>query len=273
MTVCIVCRREEGDIVCQNDRSVMARMIAALPGRYERLSMMLVPGQGGDEPRVSSTPTKAKLPARAAALSLLAGGNEQVSGMLHPQIRRWKTQRTAIVSRVAVVDGVATIVSKSQEITEYHREYVVEHDPPSGRRCRCGRVHDTGWKPVQIPDDDQIGTLPPREWLDTQVRHWRVRLGDHVPPRTIFRPRGRTTTPATGRLTGAQLAAMFRSQAGGKVYAALHAVEWFRQQQVNARLGLYREVPASQRTLDPLQDEIEARFGEPPRSLAMSWDV
>ena len=272
MTVCIVCRHQEGDIVCKDDRSGLAKMIAALPGRVERLSLMLMPGQGSSEPRVSTSRTAASIP---SALSLLAGGNDQVSGMLHPLVRRWQTLRKATVSRVVFAGGVATIVEEETELVEWHRELV--RDP-------AGRI-------VEVPDDDQIGMLPPREWLDTQVRFWRLKLGDHVPSRTpgaiahrSYDQDGRsvvTMWPAslphgnakTARVTALQVASMLSTAYGRQVYSLLHAVEWYWQRQVNARLGLYPEVSPVDRPIDPLQEDIEARFGEPPRSLAMAWDV
>jgi hypothetical protein len=273
MTTCIVCRRDADDVVCEDDRAAIAQMLTKLPARYERLAGRLVPGQGAEGPKSSTPKIGAPSPVRDAALSLLAGGNESVSGMLHPLVRRWKTTSRKMVSRVKLVDGVATIVSREEEITDYHREFVVQHDPASGRRCRCGKVHDTGWKPVEIPDDDQVGTLPPREWLDTQVRHWRLKLGDHVPPRTIYRPHGNAKTARAARVAAVDALNLVSSPRGREVWSYLHAVEWMRQREINARLGLVHELPPALRPLDPLQDEIEARFGEPPRSLAMAWDV
>lgn len=278
MALCIVCRCKEGDIVCEDDRSGMAKMIAALPGRVERLSSMIVPGQGADGPRVATSRTDAPLPVRTAALSLLAGGNDQVSGMLHPLVRRWQARRMALVSRVVLVGGVATIVEEEKEIDDWQRELVRGPD---------GRV-------IEVPDDDQIGTLPPREWLDTQVRHWRLKLGDHVPVRTPgaiahrspgsdgllgavtmwpSRPHGNEKTGRAARRAALELMPMLSSQPGREVYSVLYAVEWYRQRQVSARLGLYTDVPQADRPDDPLMEEIEARYGQPPRSMAMAWDV
>lgn len=295
MALCIVCRQREGDIVCEQDRAGIAKRLAQLPGRYGRLELQLMPVQalGDGQPR-SPGKKEPPLPVRAAALSLLAGGNEQVSGMLHPLVRRWTTRRTVMVSRVAVVDGVGTIVEEQQQITDYHRELVVEHDPASGKRCRCGRVHDTGWKPLEIPDDDQIGVLPPREWLDTTVRYWRAKLGDHVPSRTpgaiahrgvdalgrpsgpvtvwpaeLSRPHGNAKTARAGRLVAAAMFNLLSTQGGREVWSYLHATDWLRQQHLNRSLGLQNVVDVD----DPLQEDIESRFGEPPRSLALAWDV
>lgn len=280
MAVCVVCRRQEGDIVCEDDRSGIAKMLGALPGRLERLSGLLFPGQGQglDESRVATSRTDAQLPIRTAALSLLAGGNEQVSGMLHPLVRRWKTRRMALVSRIVVAGGVATIVEEEKEIDDWHREFVRDPD---------GRL-------VEAPDDDQIGTLPPREWLDTQVRYWRLKLGDHLPSRTpgavahstrdalgrpivtmwpAKLPHGNEKTGRAARVAALQVMPLLSSPPGREIYSMLHAVEWWRQQQINRRVGLYREVSPALRPMDPLMEDVEARFGEPPRALAIGWDV
>lgn len=276
MTLCIVCRANEDGPVCEDDRTWMAKTIAKLPSLIDRLGLMLLPGQGEEGPKVTTSKKDPPLPARTGALSLLAGGNDLVNPMLHPMIRRWTTTTSKLVSRVVVVDGVATIVEREEQITDYHRELV---------RDEQGNV-------MQIPDDDQIGTLPPREWLDVWVRKLRLGLGDHVPPRTpgaiAHRDPGGPVTmwpaalpaPAVprptlldARLTAAQMHNVLRTQSGREVWAYLHAAEWMRQQQINRRLGLVDFTDPEHRPADPLEEEIEARFGEPPRSLAISWDV
>jgi hypothetical protein len=294
MTLCIVCRNNNDGPVCEDDRTNMARLLARLPSRIEQVSMMVWPGQGGDDgPKVASAKKEPPLPLRAGAVSLLAGGSEAVTGMLHPLIRRWTTTSRKRVSRVVVVDGIAQIVEREEEITDYHREFVMQHDPASGRRCRCGRVHGSGWRPVEIPDDDQVGTLPPREWLDLQVRNWRRVLGDHVPQRTLgvitHRPQGGPVTawPArwpqqspvpqptvkAARLSAQQTLALMSVPGGREVWSIVHAAAWLRQQQVNSRMGLVDQRDVEDRPLDPLQEDIESRFGEPPRSMAIAWDI
>lgn len=279
MTLCIVCRSTEGSIVCDHDRRELAKMLAALPGRHDRLSLMLVPGQSLPGPRVSMSRTGSPSPLRVGPLSLMADGADQVSGMLHPLIRRWQSRRTALVRRVAVVDGVATVVEEETELAEWHREEVVEHDGvTTGRRCRCGIVHGPGQTPMRVPDDDQIGTLPPREWLDTQVRFWRKTFGHHVPNRTIRRPQAAPVEPDRISALTAEQARMLMTTATGRaayayLYVTTHAFLQRRHRHINARMGLGPELPRPDRPEDPLQAEIEARFGPPPRAIAMEWDV
>ncbi len=287
MPLCVVCHLSEGAPVCADDRNAMARMLAAIPDRLARLSTAaLVPGTPEPGPRVSVSRAGSPMPPRETTLSLLADGtphvvSPDVPAMLNPRVRRWRTTGRRLVRRVVVTDGIADVVEREEEITDWHRELVVDyHATAAGvSRCRCGKVHpltDRTIQPVLVPEDDQIGVLPPREWLDVQVRRLRRLLGHHVPARTITRLLGHSA-PAPGwaapDLPAADLLPLIAVPGGAAAAAFISAVRQTWRTRGMARLGLLGELPHDQRPDDPLAEELETRFGEPPRSMAAGWDV
>lgn len=267
---CVVCRTEQAVVACEECRRKLAEQLADLPRKYAALGLKLIRGGDGQGDGVGVHASKVEAPdvLNMHALSLLAGGSEQVSVALHPLIRRWSVDETVKVERT--VKGKTVV--EDRHIRTWFNEPVTG---PDGRQ-------------VMVPDDDQVGALPPREWLDVTVRAWRSQLGHHVPLRTsghrLHRPDPDrafvSVWPAEPtdqprrytalRLAPAMMLALLSTQAGRDVYALLTAIELYRQQRVNRFLGLLSGVEPA---VDPLAEEIETRFGEPPRSQAMAWDV
>lgn len=232
--MCVVCRRRTParGWVCEGDRKGIAAMLADLPRKMLALQLQLVPGPTAVGDRVSTSRIGSPTPARLDALSLSGPGAEQVTAMLHPLVRRWSTKREVTVGQVI---GPGPVQITVREITEWHQELARDAD---------GHV-------IQVADDDQIGVLPPAEWLDSWVRVWRRHFGHHVPARTFrLHPAEVDASPRRDELDAVARAAAY-----------------------NQLLGLGPAQPTGSRPLDPLADEWETRFGEAPRGQAASEDV
>lgn len=236
--LCVVCHTKPGRVCspCQDD---IDNRLANLPARLGAVAGVLVPGRAATDERVAmSAHVHSSLPARSGALSLIGPGGD-VPATLHPLVRHWHVTRTVEVTRLD--DGRAHTVRV--RVTDWFSEAVI----------------DGAGKPVMIPDD-QIGTVPPREWLDMQVRRWRVHFGHHVPARTMLGDQ-RTYVPAAYRT-------LLPLPAGPQLIGFLAAAH--RASGAAARLA-YRGLLTAHP--DPVVDAIErrARPGSPPRS--MKWDV
>jgi hypothetical protein len=237
---CVVCRSEPGPVgqLCRDDTD---RQLRDLPGRYIRLAAVLAPGAAAvpGERVTTSKRVHAGLPARTAVLSLLGPGGD-VPATLHPLVRHWSAHRKVLVTMHIV--GIARTVEV--DVTDWFHELVV----------------DENGQPVMVPVDaeDQVGVVPPREWLDMQARTVRAFFGHHVPARTHPAPGRRYLPPAWRTLL---------PLAGGPhtigFLTALHQA--YGADQRMAYLGLLHN-----RHPDPSIDAIERR-AEPPRS--MQWDV
>jgi hypothetical protein len=132
----------------------VSRMTAELPGRLVA-SADTKPGDKVTTSRLGSPP-----PARLDVLSLLAPGGREIrrdARMLAPQIRRWSTVSSFEVTTTGR-DGKPH--TETRTLRNWHAEPVLG---PDG-------------KPLLVMDDDQVGTIPPAEWLDTWVRRWRIAL-------------------------------------------------------------------------------------------------
>ena len=259
---CVVCRAP-GPSVCVDDRKQIAKTLAGLPERLARLGAQLVrgTGEGGERVAVSSK-VEAGIPARMAALSLSGPGAYEVP-KLHPLIRHWRIKQRVTVH--GHVNGVATVFE--QDVTYWYREKVLDADG----------------KPVTVPDDDQIGATPPREWLDHIVRSWRSALGHHVPKRTTLAVdgeaarwlrllRGQPTledAPAQPVLLGPLL----RARTDPRLIAAVMLPAAVAKMERDAHFGLAGYQAPADRSLDPLMDDIERRFGRPTQDRALLWDV
>lgn len=223
MSTCIVCNRRAParGYVCDGDRAGMAKMLTDLPRKLAALAVQLVPGQAVAGERVATSRIGSPTPARLDALSLLGPGSEYVIAGMHPLIRRWQTQRTV---EVTVEFGPDKGKKVLRTVTEWHQELV---------RDQAGGV-------VMAEDHDQVGVVPPVEWLDAQVRAWRRHFGHSVPQRT-FRTLGQSSR---GRLT---------EQADTAIGAMVAGLETAGR--------------------DVLADEWEVRFGESPRYAAVGTDI
>ncbi len=165
--LCVVCHAEPGP-VCDTDLKTIDRQLAALPGRLLTVTAELQPGRSPVGERVAmSNHVHAALPARTAALSLVGPGAD-VPIALQPLMRHWSTKRKVQVTTHIVGIARTAVV----EVTDWFHEPVVDDDG----------------HPVMVPadDHDQVGTVPPREWLDMQARRWRAHFGHHVPARTML---------------------------------------------------------------------------------------
>jgi hypothetical protein len=162
---CVVCHHGNGP-VCPTDLRAIDDGLAALPARLNAVARRaLVPSQSGPVERGSKR-VHAGLPAGVDALSMIGPGGE-VTVRLHPLVRHWSAKRKVLVTTHVV--GHARQVEV--EVTDWFHEAVIGAD---------GR-------PVLVPaDDDQVGTAPPREWLDVQARAVRAYFGHHVPARTML---------------------------------------------------------------------------------------
>lgn len=129
--------------------------------------------------KVTTSRVGSPTPARLDVLSLIGPGVTELRRdrrSLVPQVRRWSTVETIDVH--AVVDGQPTV--QQRQVRVYHRELVVTHNPHAAT-CRCGQDHTSAngnrrGRPVQVLVDDQVGAVPPAEWLDVWVRRWRLAL-------------------------------------------------------------------------------------------------
>ena len=160
---CSVCRRGDAP-VCDRCRLRTAEQLAALPGLHDRLRSALVPGPGGGGERVSTGKGEAPMPARLAALTLLAGGSDEARCLFVPAVRVW-----------------------------------VEPHPGGGAAWHREPVHDADGRPVMALADDQSGVLPVRVWLAAWALEWRLTLGHSS---GVLHGRQRHTAPPAERAPG-----------------------------------------------------------------------
>lgn len=231
---CLVCRKQPGK-VCRGCLTDMDRQLADLPRRFHALADALRPRQTAATER-GATRVHAGLPVHEDALSLIGPGAD-VPPILHPRLRHWSATRT-----VQVTTHIVGIARTAQvKVTDWFTEPVTGPDGTPELE--------------QLPDDDQIGVTPPREWLDMHARRLRSFYGHHVPRRTQTRQHT-MYVPATYRtLLGLK---------GGPVTIGMLAAVTI------ADGGLQR---LADRGMLARQAEAEhhENGGEPPRS--MRWDV
>lgn len=248
--MCHICRRREPATgrVCDACSTAVLDMLNDLPRKLVLLPLMLMPGQSRAGDKVTATRVGSPAPARLDALSLVGPGSVAVPAGLHPLVRRWSTSREVQVdARV----GAYKTVTNTTTVTEWHQEMVVGDDG----------------EPVMVPDDDQIGALPPAEWLDQVTRKWRAVFG-HSMPAAIYVQKSSGPRPprdmhqwvlANG--TPEQIKTMFAVEELARNY----------RQGVNdlvtgRELGYGGRRPNNLREDDPIADAWELRFGE--RNLA-----
>lgn len=261
---CVLCHRP-GSPVCEDDRRQIASTLANLPARLRRLAVEVAALGGGSsgERVATSGKVEAKIPARMAPLSLDAPGTSEITQKLHPLLRHWSIRRTVVVHGHA--NGVATVYE--QVVTDWYHEAVVGAD---------GR-------PVLVTDDDQIGVVPPREWLDATVRAWRHALGHHVPQRTTLARGGEAARwlrilrdqPDPTDLADVVVAVgpLVRASVDPRLITAVLLPALHARQQRAEHFGLTGYQDPAARSLDPLLDDVERRFGEPPRERALMMDI
>lgn len=121
-----------------------------------QLTYHLMPGSPLPGEKVTASRDGSPTPASLKILTMVGPGVTEIRRdrrSLSPQVRRWSTVETVDVH------NPGRPVQRRQ-IRVWHRELVVDHN---------GR-------PVLVPDDDQVGVIPPAEWCDVWVRRWRLAL-------------------------------------------------------------------------------------------------
>jgi hypothetical protein len=175
--------------ICYGHLYTAETQLKALPRLVAELTAHLVPGAAPAGTRSTPTRIGSPTPARLDVLSLVGPGTTDVRRdrrSLVPHVRRWSTVETVDVA----VPGMAE--TRRRQIRVWHRELLTDPTDP-GRVCRCGQNHamdpdgHTPRRPLLTPVDDQIGAVPPAEWLDVWVCRWRRALGHPVPARTKTR--------------------------------------------------------------------------------------
>ena len=236
---CVVCHDQPGP-VCSADQKLIDQQLASLPGRFAALAAAPLPGQSAPEERVAvSSHVATPVPGGAARMSLLGPGG-QVPLVLHPLVRHWSAKRKVLVTTHVV--GHARQIQV--EVTDWFHEL----------------VRDDDGNPVMVPNDDQVGVVPPREWLDQQVRRWRSHFGHHVPQRTLLPRYYMRPYVPPGYVT------LLRMPGGPSIIgllAAVHAATGSNARLAYAGLLATRDVAA----------DAERRQGEPPPTESVRWDV
>ncbi len=265
-------RPPEHGYVCEEDREFIARQLHGLIGQVQRLSIEVTPGaRRGDGIRVSTSKGTPPLPARLDALSLIGPGAERVTAMLHPKVRHWRTTREVDVSSVKRTvlqhreNGPfvphAEVVTERRVITEWHQELA---------RDESGQL-------LLVADDNQIGTLPPREWLGAWVRTLQetfrgqpARRRRDVPWLLRYQADAQAnirTPKPDRRSTAAVVAAILTADpTTAPVIAAIKAVKDQYDQALldtisGRSYGYGGDVSLWTRSDDPLADDVIARFG------------
>lgn len=187
--------------ICDEHLTELASLADGVARMTRELGYHLVPGSGPAGEKVTTSRTGSPTPARLDVLSLVGPGVTEIrrdSRNLAVQVRRWSTVTTYQVLAQRRVDGQWKTVTVRRELRDYHAEVIV----------------DGKGRPVRRLADDQVGAVPPAEWLDTWVRRFRVAL--QHPPRPL--PPGTWvdyTEPDQGkRLTRAGLAEWWRMTHG-----------------------------------------------------------
>jgi hypothetical protein len=237
---CVVCQYREPDRgrVCGVDRDSITADLKGLPRRLAALALQLIPGPAAGGERVATSKAGSPTSARLDALSLLAPGTPDVSALLDPLVQYRHVTREVTV----------TALDPTGQFRKVRRQ------------IRVWQAQTPG-KTVVVDRDDQIGVLPPAEWLDTWVRAWRSHYRHPVPPRAYRAPLPASTTrPVVDAYAGSG------SVGGRAALAVMGAVgSLYRQAVADMRVGKHdghngtRSDHAS--TPDPHDDEWRARFG------------
>ncbi len=217
---CVVCgrRRPNRGVVCDTCRDRIRVQLAGLPGKLARIGhgVHLVPGQVNFGERVTQTRTGSPTGARLDTLSVTGPGAAATRAATHarPKIRRWYTRHTVTVD--------AGTGPEQRDIVTWHSEPVV----------------DEHGQPVLLDDGDQVGIVPPAQWLALWERQWRDHFGHS---RHIHVQMRDPKAPAPSGDAAARRAA------------------------ANTVLGLTGYVPPTERPHDPLEHEWTIRWGSTDR--------
>lgn len=256
--LCVVCRKREPAMgrVCNPCQSALSTHLDRLLKRLVELPLHLAPSAAPPGERVTTSRTGSPPPARLDVLSLLGHGAVVDIDLAaqRPLVRRWCTVREVDVTRRGVPRTTV-------QITEWHSELV--RDPETG-------------DPILVTDDDQVGVIPPREWLGVQVDAWRTVLGRWRPPAV----RVPAPEPPAGQLSDDVLAWLARYGPADLVvdaWMARYLVDVYRHGRAQLIAGMSPGFggnrPAEIREDDPLADEWEIRFGQPALARAPAENV
>lgn len=224
---CVVCgrRRPNRGVTCDTCRDRLRVQLDGLSGKLARIGRgpQLVPGQVNFGERVAQTRTGSPTGARLDALSVVGPGTAatRAAGHARLKVRRWWTRDLVVVDVGAGPEP--------REVVTWHSEPVVD---------------DTG-EPVLVVDDDQVGIVPPVQWLALWELLWREHFGHARPPHAQAQPPAPAPAPARPPVQPPVLSAEERS-------AAARAV-----------LGLTGYLPPAERPADPLEHEWQIRWGNP----------
>jgi DNA-directed RNA polymerase subunit RPC12/RpoP len=257
--LCTVCRKREpvAGRVCNPCRLGIAVHLGKLLKRLAELPLHLAPSSAPPGERVSTSRTGSPAPARLDVLNLLGHGALVSLDLAaqRPLVQRWCTTREVDVTR----RGVPTCTVK---ITEWHQELV--RDPTTG-------------DPILVTDDDQVGLIPPREWLGQQVDAWRAAFG-HARRRPPARvpdaedPGEPLSDDALNWLARSAPAAVV-----ARAWMSRHLLDAYRHGRAQLITGMSPgfngDRPTEVREDDPLADEWGIRFGEPADAQAPADNV
>ncbi len=221
-STCVICEHRDAEVghACSRCLDRIGADLRRLVSKIRALEVELVPGAGAAGPKVATTRVHSPSPVRDEALNLTGPGRAGVVAAMHPHVRRWRTVEEVTVTAPGRPD-------RTVQVNVWHQEL----------------VRDSDGRPVMLPDDDQLGIIPPVEWMHLWVRSWAAALGHREPTRLNPLP--------------------WQDDAGS---------QRSRQERINLVLGLTpgnggRRRPGS-RTEDPLADEWEVRWGSEPRDAA-----
>ncbi len=207
--------------ICTRHLEVKLAELAGVARMTRMLPALLVPGSttATAGAKVTTSRTGSPTAPRLDVLSALGPGGAEVrrdARMLSPLVRRWSSLSSYTVT-VEGPDGEPVV--QQRQLRTWHAE-VVTDGPHRPVECSCGRPHldaegrtVTVARPHLVLDDDQIGSIPPAEFLDMWVRRWRIPLQHTTSP-----IRGRVDLACDAdqrrRLERARMAASMRAVAG-----------------------------------------------------------
>lgn len=175
---------------CPEHLDEIKTLAAGIVRMTRELGYHLMPGTTPAGEKVSTSRPGSPTPARLDALNLVGPGVAEVRldpRSLAVQVRRWSTVTTYDVTFMRKGE----MVTERRELRDYHSEIVTGHSNRRRRPCACGQTHDDQMRPTGSPAgvprtflvSDQIGAVPPAEWLDTWVGRFRRAL--QHPPRPL----------------------------------------------------------------------------------------
>lgn len=178
---------------CPEHLDEMRSLASGIVRMTRELGYHLMPGSSPAGEKVTTSRPGSPTSARLDALNLVGPGVAEVRldpRSLAVQVKRWSTVTLYDVTFVRAGETV----TERRELRTYHAE-VVTGGATKPRACSCGCPHGPELRPTGTPDgtprtflaSDQVGAVPPAEWLDTWVGRFRRAL--QHPPRPL--PPGR----------------------------------------------------------------------------------